>query len=327
MNRIEQTIEVPTGHILTRKGNTGRFVECVSLGDYGKSQNIKADFLGFSDKINGVEHGSLLPLEEKWVATLSTQYGCSMGCRFCDVPKVGPGINCTIEDLRMQMRVIRDLHPEVRRTKRLNVHYARMGEPTFNSNVMRHALELHADRNGSHIHPVISTMMPKVNKNLLNYLQQWMAIKNEVYCGEAGLQFSINSTDDEQRTYLFNGASRNLTNISYMGKQLANPLGRKIALNFAITKDTIFNGSKLAKLFNPEHFMVKITPIHETSSSIGNSLETKEGYSKYAPYEAVEASSLSAGFDTLVFIPSKEEDSSRITCGNAVLSDEVVWQP
>lgn len=29
------------------------------------------------------------------------------------------------------------------------------------------------------------------------------------------------------------------------------------------------------------------------------------------------------GFDVLVFIPSIEEDTSRITCGNAILSDKI----
>jgi 23S rRNA (adenine2503-C2)-methyltransferase len=30
-----------------------------------------------------------------------------------------------------------------------------------------------------------------------------------------------------------------------------------------------------------------------------------------------------AGYDVIVFIPSKEEDESRITCGNAILSSKI----
>lgn len=48
------------------------------------------------------------------------------------------------------------------------------------------------------VHPVVSTMLPKANNKLRNFLQVWCSIKNEFYNGEAGLQFSINSTDDEQ---------------------------------------------------------------------------------------------------------------------------------
>ncbi len=41
----------------------------------------------------------------------------------------------------------------------------------------------------------------------------------------------------------------------------------------------------------------------------------------YVPYQEVEQYLKDAGFDVLVFIPSIEEDESRITCGNAILSD------
>ena len=37
---------------------------------------------------------------------------------------------------------IRDRHPEVKHTKRLNIHYARMGEPTWNANVLLHAISV-----------------------------------------------------------------------------------------------------------------------------------------------------------------------------------------
>lgn len=36
-----------------------------------------------------------------------------------------------------------------------------------------------------------------------NFIQTWCGIKNDFYGGEAGLQFSINSTNDEQRRELF----------------------------------------------------------------------------------------------------------------------------
>ncbi|MDR1130215.1 MAG: hypothetical protein LBK96_04470 [Prevotellaceae bacterium] len=66
---------------------------------------------------------------------------------------------------------------------------------------------------------------------------------------------------------------------------------------------------------------VKITPVHETSASLTNRIATSGGYEKYYPYKKTEESLKEAGFDLLVFIPSKEEDESRITCGNAILSD------
>jgi 23S rRNA (adenine2503-C2)-methyltransferase len=48
---------------------------------------------------------------------------------------------------------------------------------------------------------------------------------------------------------------------------------------------------------------------------------TDGGYDFYYPYKKAEEDLKAAGFDVIVFIPSKEEDESRITCGNAILAD------
>ena len=136
--KIVKNIKVPTGNICIAEGDRGK-LEFLSIGDYGRSANVKADFLGLNSEINGVPNGEIMPLSEKWVITLSTQYGCSMGCKFCDVPKVGPGKNATLDDLTGQILGALSLNPIVNFTKRLNVHYARMGEPSFNQNILTHA--------------------------------------------------------------------------------------------------------------------------------------------------------------------------------------------
>lgn len=127
--KILKTIKVPTGEIYVAEGRKGK-IEFLTVGDYGKDSNIKADFLGITRELNGVPNGEPMPLTEKWVITISTQYGCSMNCIFCDVPKVGPGINATYDDLNNQLLTAIRQHPEIKYTKRLNIHYARMGEPT-----------------------------------------------------------------------------------------------------------------------------------------------------------------------------------------------------
>lgn len=96
---IKKKIVVPTGEIYTAIGEKG-MLEFLTVGDYGKNANIKADFLGITRDLNGVPNGEPMPLTEKWVITISTQYGCSMGCKFCDVPKVGIGRNATFNDLK-----------------------------------------------------------------------------------------------------------------------------------------------------------------------------------------------------------------------------------
>jgi len=201
--KIVENIKVPTGNILIVQGDKG-LLEMLSIGDYGKEKNLKADFLGLKKEINGVPHGDLIPLEEKWVITISTQYGCSCVCNFCDVPKVKFGGNATFDDLTRQVLEGIKLHPEVKSTKRLNVHFARMGEPTYNPNVLDATrwLKDHIDPEYK-IHPVVSTMMPKDNEWLKTFIHQWMRIKNRLLHGEAGLQLSINSTNESERDEMF----------------------------------------------------------------------------------------------------------------------------
>ena len=331
-----KNIEVPTGNICIINGEKDNKLEFLSIADYGKEKNLKADFLGLTEEINGVPHGDLLPLEEKWVITISSQYGCSMGCTFCDVHKVGPGKNATYYDMINQIKVALSLHPEVKATKRLNIHFARMGEPTFNGNVLDVAACLKRNiydfclnseiKLDGVVHPVVSTMMPKSNKKLLEFLDIWLGdIKNKLYEGEAGLQLSINSTDEIMRKEMFNNNAMSLEQISGMMKVLIEKNGvegRKITLNFPLCKEYNIDENYLQQLFDPKYFLCKLTPMHITKSCKENNISTIDGYTHFYPYKDTEERLKAAGFDVIVFVPSKEEDESRITCGNAILMTE-----
>jgi len=322
---ILKTYEVPTGKIIVLQGSQGP-MEVLSIGDYGQENNVKADFLNMPEEIKGVRSTHIQPLEEKWVITMSTQFGCSMGCTFCDVPLVGPGYNCSEQDLIDQLSAALDAYPEVKHTKRLNIHFARMGEPTFNPAVLLftdHIPRLLRERGivCDTVHPVLTTMFPKVNVQLKEYLKHWTeVIKNKFYNGEAGLQLSINSTDDAQREEMFGGSAMSLLDIADLCDELPEPKGRKYALNIALADGYIVDGGVLSAFFDPRKFMVKITPIHITTSTEENGISTTGGYDDYYPYEEAEKSCKDWGFDVLVFIPSRDEDDSLITCGNAVLA-------
>lgn len=299
-----------------------RRLEFLTVGDYGKENNIKANFLGLTKEIYGVKN-SEVNLSKKWVATISTQKGCPMKCKFCDVHKYGFYGNATIKDLQYQIATILQ-NETVKHTERFNVHYARMGEPTFNWTVLEFTEKglnalvkkyITADT----IHPVISTMLPKQNGDLTSFIMNWCHIKNILRNGEAGLQFSINSTSDEQRNYQFEDRSLPLRRVSALADKLPMPKGRKYTLNFAVTKDTILNANVLSALFDKDKFIVKITPIHETKSAVENQFDVGDTYTDYNVYRKFEEPLLAEGWDVIVFVPSKEEDGDRITCGNALI--------
>lgn len=318
---LMQIVNTHTGKIYV---DPEKQLEFLTVGDYGKENNIKADFLGLTKEINGVENTDV-DLTDKWVATISTQKGCPMKCKFCDCPKYGFHGNATVEELCYEVETILQ-NESIDHTKRFNVHFARMGEPTFNNNVLVFARDYLRDLVNNHlnqvgtIHPVVSTMLPKSNRNLVNFLLDWCDIKNNVYNGEAGLQFSINSTDESQRQDQFNGMSLSLLEISNIAKMLPMPVGRKYTLNFAVTSQTILDAKMLSELFDKEKFIVKITPIHETNSAITNGFNVTTSYTDYDVYKKFEQPLVEEGWDVIVFVPSKEEDSDRITCGNALIS-------
>ena len=315
---------IPTGYLFVDKYSKGE-LETLSIGDYGKLYNVKADFLGYYKEINGVPNTNCMPLQEKWVITLSTQYGCPMKCTFCDVPNIQFKGNVTFNDLLFQLNNALSLFPEVKYTERLNLHYARMGEPSWNQNVidftydLRKIIRPYIGR--SLVHPVFTTMLPKNNKQLFKILNEWtIDIKNDLFRGDAGLQLSINSTNEQQRQDMFNGNALTLEEISQIGRDLIQPKGRKYALNFALADYHEVNAEKLRDLFDPNKFMVKITPLHKTNSCMENDIKTTDGYEYFTPYKNTEAELKRVGFDVLVFIPSYDEDLGRITCGNAILS-------
>lgn len=308
--------------------DTEKIMEYLYVGDYGKENNIKADFLGFKKEINQVSHHEV-DLKDKIVVTISTQKGCPMNCIFCDCPKVKFGGNISREELAEEV-VNAIKFSGCKYTERFNLHLARMGEPSLNADNVLDFLSydlrdiVDANMSADVIHPVFTTMMPKSLgiEKLSKILKRFCHIKNEEYDGEAGLQLSINSTDEKQRNELFRDRSLSLECISYICRSLPMPIGRKYTLNFPVTDKTILDPNELSRLFDKDKFIVKITPIHETNEANANGINTPGGYYKYDVYRQIEQRLLDEGWEVIVFIPSKEEDEDRITCGNALLSVE-----
>lgn len=325
-------INTPTGKLFIDKYSRGE-LETLSIGDYGKKHNIKASFLGFNNEINGVPNMECMPLSEKWVVTLSTQYGCTQKCTFCDVPNVKFKGNATYDDLMKQLYNALNMFPEVKYTERLNIHYARMGEPMMNTKeVFYHAIKIgnkkfkedliyQLNLRVETIHPVFTTMLPtSISKDdTKTKLMEWTRIKNDIFRGQAGLQLSINSTNEKQRNDMFLGSSHSLEDISEICSHLESPIGRKYCLNFALADGYEVDGKYLATLFDVNNWMVKITPIHKNNACVSSGIKTTGGYNEFLPYKEAENSLINAGFDVLIFVPSEDEENSTITCGNAIL--------
>mgnify|MGYP003317402427 CR=1 FL=1 len=99
--------------------------------------------------------------------------------------------------------------------------------------------------------------------------------------------------------------------------ELPMPKKRKYTLNFAVTSESNLDVELMNKYFDKNKCIVKITPIHKTVEAVS------EGYeivTDFDVYEKFEEPLVNDGWDVIVFIPSKEEDEDRITCGNALIA-------
>ncbi len=317
---MRQITETHTGKIIT---DTDLNLEYLYVGDYGKENNIKASFLGYDKRIDEVKHHDV-DITDKLVVTVSSQKGCPMNCNFCDCPKLGFKGNATLPELVTEIMSGVALSG-IKHGKRLNVHYARMGEPTFNPNVITSAeyiAKMLGDENSDvtfdEYHPVVSTMMPKTNKNLKEFLHKWVET-GFVYGGEDGfgLQFSINTLDEDDRNAMFRNRSMSLQEISDVIRELPMPKKRKYTLNFAVTSKSNLDVDLMNKYFDKEKCIVKITPIHETVEAVDEGYEIVKDFDVY---EKFEQPLVDDGWDVIVFVPSKEEDADRITCGNSLIA-------
>lgn len=307
------------------KTNTGVIVsdsdmelEYLYVGDYGKENNIKADFLGYTNKIDKVIHKPV-NITDKLVVTVSTQKGCLETCKFCDCPKYGFKGNVSYFELLSEI-VNGVALSKIKHGQRLNVHFARMGEPTWNPAVPAVAKDcgIIFSKFFEEYHPVVSTMLPKDNKRLKEFLLNWCTLNYiDSWKGGVGLQFSINTLDETDRNDMFDNKSLSLQEISELAKELPEPVGRKYTLNFAVTAKCNLDPVLMDKYFDKNKFIVKITPIHATKEAIKNNFTTEFDFDVY---EKFEKPLVDTGWQVIVFIPSAEEDSDRITCGNSLLA-------
>ena len=272
-----------TGKIIT---DTDMSLEYLYVGDYGKENNIKASFLGYEKRIDEVEN---IPvnIEEKLVTTVSSQKGCPCDCAFCDCPKLGFHGNASYAEMLSEITTAIALS-KIKHGKRLNVHFARMGEPTFNMDVINvaNAIQRCFEYDFDEYHPVVSTIMPKANKELKRFLTRW--VRNGYVFGGAdgyGLQFSINTLNEDDRNKMFRNKSLSLKEISDIIKELPAPKHHKFTLNFAVTSKSNLDVELMTKYFDKTKCIVKITPIHETVEAVTEGFEIIKDFDVYEKFE------------------------------------------
>ncbi|WP_448536188.1 radical SAM protein [Pseudothermotoga sp.] len=285
------------------------------LSKFGR-EDIAVVYLGETSKGNLVEFVEALQpplsLAEKWVLIISTLKGCPVRCKMCDAGGYYEGTLSEEEMMEQIEYMVRRRFPDGKvASKKFKVQFARVGEPAFNKDVLivLERLKIHEN-----LIPCVSTIAPI---GCDSFFERMLKIKDEHYKGRFQLQFSIHSTDEEQRDQIMPVKKWSLNEIAEFGERFVRKGDRKITLNFAVSEESILDARKLIETFSKEKFLVKITPINPTYSALSNNIKSDVDTSTGMPIKHgrfVEELQ-DAGFEVILSVGNLEENKIASNCG------------
>jgi len=294
--------------LITKKVSGSADLAEIFVGHYHKTPDKRVEF------VDGLQPN--LAREEKWIINLSTQYGCPVRCLFCDAGGDYRG-NVPASIMLGQVNTILRRYPERlrRECKKLKVHFSRMGEPSLNPDVLTTLLHLPDLIPNPNLWACVATIFPK---NRGDWFARLLEIKNRLYRGRFQLQFSINSTDEVARGKLSPVPLTGFDDIAEYGYKFLDAGARRPVLNFALAKNVPVDPLVIQRYFDPNLFIVKLTPLNPTIKGAVEGL--RSAITPEDNRQALEiATTLRAfGYDTIVSIGSWRENDLRSNCGQAV---------
>jgi 23S rRNA (adenine2503-C2)-methyltransferase len=297
------------------------------LGKYGKEDLAILYIAKQNDKV--VEFVESIqppiPRDEKWVLIISTMYGCPIGCLMCDAGEYYHGKVSKEGMLEEIDYMINSRFPDRRiPIPKFKIQFARMGEPTLNEYVLEVLRELPKIYDAPGLMPCISTIAPKGSER---FLEELIEIKNDFYPnGHFQLQFSIHSTNEEERKKWMSSSIWTLGKIAAYGEKWYGDGDRKITLNFAVAEDSEIDPDIILKHFNPRKYWIKLTPVNPTNRAIHNKLQSGITAENSEINPLVEEFK-KRGFEASVSIGEWEENEIGSNCGQFATkyqNDEVV---
>ena len=252
--------------------------------------------------------------EEKWVLIVSSLYGCPVGCLMCDAGGDYKG-RVSKEDILKQVDfLVTNRYPDRNLPqKKLKIQFARMGEPALNPSVLDVLEELPERYNAPGLLPCVSSVAPN---NSLPFFKKLKEIKDTLYPnGRFQLQFSIHTTDPVKRDTLIPFPKWEMEEIAQFGKEWFEPGDRKVTLNFALAQGYPLDVERIKATFDPEHFLIKLTPINPTNKAQENELRTAIDPEDPDSAKEIVRSFKELGFDVILSIGEVEENQIGSNCG------------
>jgi 23S rRNA (adenine2503-C2)-methyltransferase len=256
-------------------------------------------------------------IEDKWVLMISILYGCPVKCNMCDAGGFYHG-KVSKEKIFEQIDYLVDKKFTDRdiSSKQFKIQFARMGDPALNLEVLDVLRELPERYNAPGLMPSISSIAPHGTDEFFDEL---IEIKDKFYSnGRFQFQFSIHTTDEELRDKIVPVKKWSFEKMAEYGKRYHKEGDRKITLNFALAEGNPVDPNTLLKYFDPNLFLIKITPLNPTYSAEENELQTylKPGVE---PYQDDLINQLKqAGYQVIASIGEPEEDLIGSNCGQYI---------
>lgn len=255
-----------------------------------------------------------LTIREKWVIVISTLHGCPVDCKFCDAGGSYNG-KLSFEELSFQVDyVIRKRFPggDID-TDKFKIQFSRMGEPSFNKNVIEFLLKIPERYKYKNFIPSLSTVAP-IGEDA--FFEKLLEVRKNLYDHNFQLQFSLHSTDEQQRDDLIPVRKWSFNQIADYGERFYTRGGRKITLNFAIGKEHIIEPGKLLEYFDPQKFLIKITPVNPTCKAKKNKIDSliRPGIYNYVIIENLRMT----GYEVILSIGEWEENKIGSNCGQYI---------
>lgn len=257
------------------------------------------------------------PRLEKWVVILSVLDGCPIGCPMCDAGGEYRG-RLSAEQIWFQLETLRNrFFPDpFLLVKLFKIQFARMGEPALNPAVLEVLDDLPRRLNAQNITPCVSTIAPRGTERFFTEL---LAIKERHFRnGCFQLQFSIHDADPRRRDFWIPAPKWDLAEISSYGTHFIRPGDRKITLNFALAEEKQLDPRIIGRHFDPEKFLIKITPVNPTIRAEQNRLSTLTTQAESILNLPACRSLQADGFDILASIGELEENRIGSNCGQYV---------
>jgi len=258
-----------------------------------------------------------IPREQKWVIIVSTLFGCPVGCRMCDAGGHYKG-NLTSEEILAEIDyIVRKKYPDGKiPIPKFKIQFARMGDPALNPEVLKVLEKLPQIYDAPGLLPSVSTVAPK---NAKDFLEKLLEIKNHLYSnGRFQLQFSVHTTDLEKRDELIPISKMSFEEIADFGERFYKEGDKKITLNFAISKGYPVDTNIVRKYFNPDKFIIKLTPINPTDSALCNKLVSEIDAYDPSSADPIVNDFKSKGYEVILSIGEVEENKIGSNCGQFI---------